>query len=290
MRKGDFTLIIAAYGKGAAKKYTISRKLIVTLSLSALIVSAAFSISTLHYYYMWKKTGNHSELLAEVDELRRENGSFRTSARQLDDRLALLETAAKKLEIMAGFSESAVGVGGPDRGPTQPIDLSSSRKLKKQFNAMERKRFNLQTEFSKLQEQFTSRQTLLAAMPTILPANGYPSDRFGMRKDPFTGKPDWHPGLDITAPRGTRVVATADGIVRKASWNRGYGKLVTIEHRFGLSTRYGHLSKITVEPGQKVKRGDTIGYVGSTGRATGNHVHFEVRLHGDALDPLRFLH
>ncbi|MCP1197841.1 M23 family metallopeptidase [Notoacmeibacter sp. MSK16QG-6] len=115
------------------------------------------------------------------------------------------------------------------------------------------------------------------------------SSRFGVRKDPILGRRAMHSGLDFSAPRGLPILATADGVVVKAGRNGGYGRMVEIRHADGLSTRYAHMSRVTVKVGQAVQRGMTVGKVGSTGRSTGPHLHYEVRRHGDAINPLRFL-
>jgi murein DD-endopeptidase MepM/ murein hydrolase activator NlpD len=112
---------------------------------------------------------------------------------------------------------------------------------------------------------------------------------FGVRVDPFRGTAAMHPGLDMAAPTGTPVYATADGTVGRAERAGGYGNLVQLEHGKGLETRYGHLSQILVHDGQSVHRGDVIGLVGSTGRSTGSHLHYEVRIDGRAVNPMPFL-
>jgi len=115
------------------------------------------------------------------------------------------------------------------------------------------------------------------------------SSPFGVRSDPFRGSAAMHSGIDLAGPMGTPVYATADGVVGRAGWARGYGNLVQLEHGKGIETRYGHLSKILVHVGQHVKRGDLIAKMGSTGRSTGSHLHYEVRLDGHAVNPLPFL-
>jgi murein DD-endopeptidase MepM/ murein hydrolase activator NlpD len=115
------------------------------------------------------------------------------------------------------------------------------------------------------------------------------SSPFGVRSDPFRGSAAMHSGLDLAGPMGTPVYATADGVVSRAGWANGYGNLVELNHGKGIETRYGHLSKILVRPGQRVKRGDLIAKMGSTGRSTGSHLHYEVRLDGRAVNPLPFL-
>jgi len=121
------------------------------------------------------------------------------------------------------------------------------------------------------------------------PAAGWLSSTYGQRPDPFTGRPDFHPGIDVSADKGTPIYATADGTVSSASYSGAYGNLVVLGHGFGISTRYGHMSRFAVKAGDRVQRGDVIGYVGSTGRANGPHVHYEVWLNGRMMNPLRLL-
>ncbi len=288
MRPGDFTVIIARVSEVPARKFTIPKRLMVMSVAASLVLAAAFVLSALHYYSMWNKSRDYVQLKQEVDELRKQNEGFRLSARQLTERLSSIEVSAQKLRILSGLEDDGLGgVGGPHS--SDPAVSFDERSLFQHFKSLDRKSFSLQNELRKLQEYYKNRSILLAATPSVMPVTGYPSDRYGMRVDPFTGQNDFHPGIDISAPRGNKVVATADGTVDFAGNQVGYGKLVTVEHRFGISTRYGHLAKITVKPGQKVRKGDIVGYVGATGRATGPHVHYEVRFNGRPLDPLRFL-
>jgi murein DD-endopeptidase MepM/ murein hydrolase activator NlpD len=115
------------------------------------------------------------------------------------------------------------------------------------------------------------------------------SSGYGVRADPFRGTAAMHAGVDLPGPMGTPVYATADGVVARAEWSQGYGKLVEIDHGKGIATRYGHLSQLLVEPNTRVHRGDLIGLMGSTGRSTGSHLHYEVRIDGHAVNPLPFL-
>jgi murein DD-endopeptidase MepM/ murein hydrolase activator NlpD len=133
------------------------------------------------------------------------------------------------------------------------------------------------------------REALAASTPSIWPAHGWLTGTFGGRSDPFTGEPGFHQGIDISTEKGQPVYATADGRVESAVYTGDYGNLVVLTHGFGLATRYGHLSHFLVKPGQAVKRGDVIGYVGSTGRATGAHLHYEILANGNLLDPLQLL-
>jgi murein DD-endopeptidase MepM/ murein hydrolase activator NlpD len=130
---------------------------------------------------------------------------------------------------------------------------------------------------------------LAAATPSIWPAYGWLSSTMGPRRDPITGGADYHKGLDIAGDRGEPVYATAAGTVRQVGVQGAYGNLIVIDHGFGLETRYGHLLKTLVRPGAKVQRGDVIGQLGSSGRATGNHLHYEVIAGGRLINPLRLV-
>ena len=133
------------------------------------------------------------------------------------------------------------------------------------------------------------RQLLAAATPSIWPVAGWLSSPFGNRRDPFTGGRDFHPGLDISADYGIPVLATADGTIATAGVNGSYGNMVEIDHGYGIMTRYGHLSRFGVATGHQVRRGDVIGYVGSTGRSTSSHLHYEILLNGKLTNPMKLL-
>lgn len=136
-----------------------------------------------------------------------------------------------------------------------------------------------------LWESLSERQSLLNSTPNIRPAKGWFTSRFGYRVSPFTGRPAMHAGLDIAAAPGSPVYATADGVVTFAGYDEGYGKLISVDHGYGVTTRFGHNSQIYVQVGQKVSRWDVIASVGNTGRSTGPHVHYEVRVNGIPRDP-----
>jgi murein DD-endopeptidase MepM/ murein hydrolase activator NlpD len=287
-KREDLTVIVAHSAYLSARRYKVSGNFLVSLRIAVVIVCASFLLSTLHYYYMWKQTADHVELKARAYQLDKENEAFRLAARQLNDKISSLEVTSKKLQVLSGLDqESLGGVGGPSSFENPLLSLDSQN-LFEHFSSMETKSISLEGTLIQLQDLYNTRSILLAATPAIMPVTGYPSGRFGYRIDPFNGKRDFHPGIDISAPRGNKVIATADGVVTTAGRKFSYGKLVTLEHKFGISTRYGHLDRYSVEKGQKVKRGDIIGYVGSTGRSTGPHLHYEVRLNDRPLNPFRF--
>ncbi len=140
-----------------------------------------------------------------------------------------------------------------------------------------------------LWETLSERQSLLNAIPNVRPAKGWITSRFGYRINPVTGRPAMHAGLDIAAAPGSPVYAPADGVVIFASYDDTYGKLVSIDHGYGVTTRFGHNSQIYVHVGQRVTKYDVIAAVGNTGRSTGPHCHYEVRVNGTPVDPANFI-
>ena len=134
-----------------------------------------------------------------------------------------------------------------------------------------------------------NRSALAAAMPSMWPTHGWLSATFGERQDPFTGSEEFHTGIDLSTDKGQPVVATAAGRIESAGWNGAYGNMIVIDHGFGLKTRYAHLSGFAVRLGEKVERDAVIGFVGATGRATGPHLHYEVLVNGQLVDPIQFL-
>jgi murein DD-endopeptidase MepM/ murein hydrolase activator NlpD len=214
----------------------------------------------------------------------------------------------------AGAAQDAGMVGGVTRMPSSEFMIRDAQVQEKPFVDEKSGELGVQRESSRdfaslsvrieralrqsqLREQgvlqlwdtLAERQSLLLATPSIKPARGWFTSRFGYRVDPFTNRAEMHAGLDMAAPSGTPVYSPADGIVSYAGYESGYGKLVSIDHGYGVVTRYGHNSRIFVEQGQKVRRWDVISAVGSTGRSTGAHLHYEVRIHGIAVDPMNYI-
>ena len=176
----------------------------------------------------------------------------------------------------AGFSPS-FGMGGPDRGAGQGKHV---------FERFEERSQRLMA----LSQDLQALHALLSCAPLTSPVDYYNlTSKFGNRKDPFTKRPAWHAGIDLAAWPGTRVRATASGVVTFAGRKGGFGRLVIVNHGCGIETAYGHLRKIYVKKGDSVAHRDSLGEVGSTGRSTGPHVHYEVRIKGKAVDPYQFI-
>ena len=134
-----------------------------------------------------------------------------------------------------------------------------------------------------------SSRDILASTPSIWPTEGYVTSPFGMRRSPFTGKSEFHKGIDIANSKGTPIYAPANGVVSFVGEQNAYGNTILLQHGNGLSTRYAHLSRYAVNKGDVVKRGDLIGYIGNSGRSTGPHLHYEVRVNGVCVNPMRYI-
>ena len=179
------------------------------------------------------------------------------------------------------------------RNVTQPVDVDATRPVlvndivilsRAEVPAMGRSRTVGTTAM------MTAGTAASANMPSIWPVAGIMRGGFGSRRNPFGGmSSEFHKGQDISAPLGTPVIATADGVVVTAGWQRGYGRVVYVDHGNGISTRYGHLSRIDTVVGQVIKRGEQLGLVGSSGRSTAPHLHYEVRINGEPANPLYYL-
>ena len=210
---------------------------------------------------------NQSLRTIESEQLSRINALARDAYQTADAISSVLQDAG------LGAGESKGGIGGP----LVPIDNPAlfDSKVKELDEALD------------LLDRMKSEARRL---PIANPSPGHSvSSTFGVRKDPLLGTPAMHSGMDFRAPMGSEAHVTAPGTVISAGWNGGYGRMVEVRHAGGFTTRYGHLSKILVKEGQELSAGDVVGKVGSSGRSTGPHLHYEVRRNGDALNPVRFL-
>lgn len=280
------TIIFVPHARAKFRKLRVSHRFLFSLLSTitfSLCLSAFFSVQ---YFTSLSQTHELTKLKRENRDLQSANEQFSQSVDSLRNQLRQVEDKTRKLAIIAGVTTldeaSQGGVGGirqsGDANPyTDDIDKMSFRSKR------------LESDLSLLEQRFTQQFQMLSATPSIAPVRGILTDGFGGRSDPFTGEPGNHAAIDISSAAGQPVRAPADGIVVKAEWANGYGNVIFLSHGYGYSTRYGHLSGYNVKPGQKVKRGDVLGFVGSTGRSTGPHLHYEVRVNGDAVNPLAYI-
>jgi murein DD-endopeptidase MepM/ murein hydrolase activator NlpD len=240
-------------------------------------------------------------LLGETSQQKRLLAEYEESIKRLSDTVKNFENYAKKLNVMAGLRSPEVmeelGIGDGDTADIEPEDAGRGPSVPAEGQAVslqEAKDLALKAEdvgksLDVLASYFESQTIKLASTPTIWPTIGWVSSPFTYRDDPFTGKRQFHYGLDIATNFGNPIVATADGIVISLGNDKMGGKNAIISHGNGLTTHYLHLSKFLVGSGQKVKRGDVIGLVGKTGKALGPHLHYEVRLNNKPANPYNYI-
>lgn len=248
---------------------------------------------------------------SELDRLRTDNASlqaanesYREATVQLASQIAALQRAVDDIgeravvdpeirRAMARLPDAvrsrAMGSGATATEAVTPVIGHAFGQANAAFGVFSEILAAIEGRIESVRHRVERQQALASATPSIWPVPGWLSSAFGNRQDPFTGSTSFHPGLDISAVRGEPVRATADGMISHAAYAGNYGNLVVIEHGFGISTKYGHLSSFAVTAGQAVRRGDIIGYIGSTGRSTSPHLHYEVWVNGRLTNPLRLL-
>jgi len=233
-----------------------------------------------------------------VDEVQRVSDRLRT----LRDSLITIGQRDQELRLLAGLSilDPAVqeaGIGGPrgswpERDTLEALGRDGEQALaaRVDLDGQARRASILLRSLNEAYDSFSSHQARFAATPSIMPAHGHVSSPFAVaRLDPILHIVRPHEGMDVAAPMGSAIEAAAAGVVTDVASEAGYGNYVTIDHGYGIVTRYAHCSKILVARGQRVRRGQTIALVGSTGESTGPHVHYEVRVNGKPVDPKTFV-
>jgi len=281
-----YTLIVVPHAKARFRKFQVPVRLtkwVLGASGSTAIVVLAL---LLHF----------SRMAAEVYQLRAQNTiltsknqEYQQTSAKLQVKVANLQSIVTKLGVMAGLEQvlpdpKVGGVGGLSNTET-----SSPSAEPENLKAIDANLSRLTERSKRLEEFYKDQSVMLSSTPSVWPVHGYLSAGFGNRVDPFTGQLDFHPGLDISTPIGTKVEAPADGVVVSCGDKGGYGNAIVIDHKYGIVTRYAHLSGFNVKPGQRVKRGDVIGFVGNSGKSTAPHLHYEVWVNDQAQNPIHYI-
>jgi murein DD-endopeptidase MepM/ murein hydrolase activator NlpD len=279
----SYTLLLLEDERSRFRKLRVSRNFV--FAVSALV--GTVGLAGLHVPQLLLETRARS---AEVTRLEEENARlvaererFETALLEVSGQLDAFEVQAREIAHELGVDPLPPSSGGPSS------DGAGVNWFEEDLDALARRTEQLDDSFHGIDAAYRERKRLLDATPSIMPVHGRFSHGFGWRADPITGEREFHQGIDIVAPTGSVVRASADGIVASTGRNAGYGKTVDVSHGLGWSTRYGHLSEISVLPGQRVRRGDILGGVGSTGRSTGPHLHYEIFRDGKRVDPTPYL-
>jgi murein DD-endopeptidase MepM/ murein hydrolase activator NlpD len=264
--------------------------LVFALSVVGIMTVAALANS---YARMLLKVSNYNSLRSEREALKTQYRTLESTVTSTNAKLDSLQSLAAEVALSYGFGDAQ-----RPRFPEAVLALATQTNatVDSSFHAS-LYAFNLIRQASLEpvggaagQGMFSNPQIERTDVPSLWPVRGQITAGFGQRMDPFSGEGAFHPGVDISAPFGTRVEASADGIVLEAGPESGYGNKILIDHGYGLTTKYGHLSKIFVVIGQVLKRGQIIGTVGMTGRTTGPHLHYEVHIHDTPVNPTKYLH
>lgn len=285
----QFTLMYIPESGKRVRRLVISHRLVCASLAFVLVGCAALGYLVFDYSRLQFDRRQFTHLLVENSEQRQQ---LKRLGRDLDglrrDMVVISEADARVRETLDdGAGEpSAVPVGIGGAIDTSPADMTD---LQKQINSL-RLTLDLRRESQEeVRNLLNDKHSLASATPEGWPTKGWLTSYFGMRPSPYTGERKMHEGIDIAANVGTTVRATADGVVVKATTEPGFGKVVMIDHGYGYRTIYGHNSKILVKTGMRVKRGTKISEVGNTGRSTGPHLHYEVRLNGVPINPRKLL-
>lgn len=296
MSSPRYTILIANRKTGVIRRLSIARR------------TAVLSIAGLGLVPLLIGLGANNASPVELESLRLaneslkiENDSYRVATGELAEQIsslqgaltelgsqATLDPAAKRAldELPAMIRSRAAGGGG---NVPETVKAAAAVPPDTTFGMLKGLLGAIESRLATVRSNVESQQALARSTPTIWPIAGWLSSGYGNRKDPFDGSADFHPGLDIAADKGAPIRATADGTVESAGYNGNYGNAIVISHGLGISTRFGHMSGFAVRAGQQVHRGDVIGYVGSTGRATSPHLHYEILMNGRPINPLRLL-
>jgi murein DD-endopeptidase MepM/ murein hydrolase activator NlpD len=239
------------------------------------------------YSRMLWKVGDYNTLRRQQDTLQRQYKQLQSTVVDTDQRLDSLQSLATEVAMTYGIMRLPQS---PFAGDTPPPETETAfNRSVAQYQFLERNASAVTVENTGMTLMPEPTMADSEFTPSLWPVVGHLTAGFGERLDPFSGEGAFHTGVDISVPYGTAVRATADGVVIGAEEHVGYGRLVVLDHGFGVTTFYGHLSAFNVTPGQRVNRGDVIGYVGVSGRSTGPHVHYEVRINGAPVNPMRYL-
>jgi murein DD-endopeptidase MepM/ murein hydrolase activator NlpD len=298
-REQVFNVIVVSDHSQAVRKFRLPRRWLRNGAYAAAAVLVVGLVTIGHYFTLLGAASENailkeenSQLQAQIllvqekvahisatlDRVERFDAKLRTAVTQLQD-------PERNLAIgPVGSGDQAPFIPGPS--PAAAANLSA---LPGRLQSLETDASRQEQSLRELQEYFDDQRSLLASTPSIWPTRGWVTSDFGTRMDPYSGERRMHEGLDVATPHGQPVQTPSDGTVVFVGTEGGYGKVLVVDHGYGVKTRYGHLSEIFVGLGDRVARGEKIAAVGNTGRSTGPHLHYEVRVNGIPENPRKFI-
>ena len=286
--------------KSKVRQFRLPRFFLIFLVIVSVFSAASFCWVVKDYCLLKADVPKLAKLKSDNEQQRRQFVHLVQRIDKVTHKLDELKAFDQKLKVMVNLetgedNSQFTGVGGSDTALTDP-KLVLKKNHREMVRLMHRSLDTLENEIvlgeqnkTELHKFLESQKILLASTPSIWPTKGWMSSRFGYRVSPFTGQKEFHKGIDISTRMNAPIIAPADGIVSHVGWETGYGKVLMIEHGYGVKTKYAHLQKALVKKGQHIKRGETVALVGTSGRSTGPHLHYEVHLNRVAVNPLRYI-
>ncbi len=302
-----FSLILLGASGSRIKQIHCSRHKVHGLIVVLLLVVAGLGYGIFDYVSLRQDLSNKKQIESdlgrqteEVAHQREQIQNFALEINELKHKLLQFNRFEERIRIIANINkpdknEGLFGVGGSVPTDLNP-DMELSRRhhslikeMHQQVDQLDQATDNQKDDFEYLLGKLEARKNLMAHTPAIRPARGWETSGFGFRHSPFTGEEEFHKGLDIANRKGTPVMATADGVISFVGPKGNLGNVVVIDHGHGITTRYAHLSKAMQKRGARVQRGDLVAKMGNSGRSTGPHLHYEVRLNGVPVNPHKYI-
>ncbi|MGH9682051.1 MAG: M23 family metallopeptidase [Candidatus Acidiferrales bacterium] len=287
MKNKNYTFFIASNVSGGMKRMRVPFYVLHLLIVFAIVGGITIAAGVTSYTRMLWKVTNYNSLRRDQDSLQVQYRELQTQVKDTNQRLSSLQSLASEVAMAYGisrFRQTPFGLTDVPEEPDVQYQLSMD-----EFSYLQKNATAVALSSNGLRLLPAPELSELGIVPSLWPVVGEITGHFGERLDPFSGEGAFHAGMDIASHFGDSVHATADGIIAVAERRAGYGRLIVIDHGFGVATWYGHLSGFNTQVGMRVKRGDVIGYEGSSGRSTGPHVHYEVRIYNTPINPWRYL-
>jgi murein DD-endopeptidase MepM/ murein hydrolase activator NlpD len=284
MRGKSYTFFIAST-PGKLRKVVVPAYLIHGVAILALIGAISVTAAVASYSRMLWKVGNYNAVRHELETKTQQYRQLQASVNDTNQRLDSLQSLATEVAMTYGVLRYHPAAFDQSDNPVDSQD-AFDRSIE-QYTFLKRNATLIASSGLHLID--VTRFSDSTYTPSIWPVMGHITDSFGERLDPFSGEGAFHTGVDVASDYGAPVHATADGVVTMAGNHTGYGRLVVIDHGFGITTWYAHLSAFSAVVGSRIKRGEVIGYTGISGRTTGPHVHYEVRMNNAPINPWRYM-
>ena len=289
MRKRFYILFVARDDDGQLRKIHIPVHYVYVLAIGAAIGILSLTGIASSYSRMLLKVSSYNQLRQEKEELTHRYTQLEQVAKEKDIQVASLGSLASEVSALYGLKSDPILAGAAEQNFQNAQVSSSIDQLYALKNSALSGAATVGISMGLTRASTTADWARLNAAPNLWPVEGHVTGSFGERIDPFNGEGAFHSGVDISTGFGTPVIAPADGTVVFADFLGGYGRAIVIDHGHGITTRFGHLANFAVIAGQRIQRGDTIGYVGLSGRSTGPHLHYEVRINDTPVNPYKYL-